>query len=270
MHIVVSNSQKRWNSSLYRLNLLVLVAWVGESSLHLIARLSTDRDDTGIFIGLCFSRKTQIQDDQTCIFDVNHTTVVIALVLDIVTNLYLALLFVIPLKKGSSRSPALSRLASRSLVAAIIATAASAANISFIVAGNGMEEASFCLVACSADVFLTCSAVFWVRHSLLVSKYPINSENIQVTSNESSKAEGSSVENVPVQVIAMRQSLKIQSERLGDSMLDQSTSDRWERSQNQSTSRDEGGGAPFSSLSENPERWRGDIIVVREEIGERV
>ena len=127
---VVSNSQKRRGSLLYKMNLLVLVAWIGEHSLQ-TSHDSTPTHDTGIFIGLCFSRRSQIDPkDNTCVFDVDHKTVVIALVLDIVTNTYLALLFVIPLKQGSSRSPALSRLASRSLVAAVVATAASAVSSS--------------------------------------------------------------------------------------------------------------------------------------------
>ena len=98
----------------------------------------------------------------------------------------------------------------------------------------------------------------------------------QVTSNESSKAEGSSVENVPVQVIAMRQSLKVQSERLDSSAIDpsSSSSNHWETGNSpfdpdNSTAGERGREMPFSSLSENPGRWRGDIVVVREMEDER-
>lgn len=85
---------------------------------------------------------------------------------DIFTEIYLSVLFVMPLLRGNWLDPALKSVALKSLCAAIIAMTSSTANLALLALFGWHEIMALCVITCCLDTMINVSGIFAVSSKL--------------------------------------------------------------------------------------------------------
>lgn len=151
---MVSKEQSRYDCKLYRLNIALLLPYVG------------------IFIVMIVYRTAYIMDDGTyfCHIGLGLPATLSLVSYDFFITTYYTLVFVRmliwPSQHGSNSAPgaqtSLRYVAKRNLVAAIVALIVSSANVVILITLDGVERGLVCLTSCTLDVTINASAIFWV------------------------------------------------------------------------------------------------------------
>ncbi|KAI8360517.1 hypothetical protein B0O80DRAFT_372002, partial [Mortierella sp. GBAus27b] len=149
VHIVTAVGISRWNCSMFKFNMLMLVPYLGVGILAVIYRIATVTDDGMCHIGLF------------------KTASVPFIVYDILISCWLTALFLKALLSSTSllQGPTKSKLrnvARRTLLGSFLALVLSCANISTLVYFEGRERGLMCLATCTIDVTLNAIAIHWV------------------------------------------------------------------------------------------------------------
>lgn len=94
-------------------------------------------------------------------------SVELAIAVDLFTDLYLGLLFIVPLFRGTWHSSRLRGIAVRSSVASVISMCSTVTNLSLWIGMHGSEISWMCLAICTLDTVVNATALFAVRPSFL-------------------------------------------------------------------------------------------------------
>ncbi|KAL2061324.1 hypothetical protein VTL71DRAFT_7597 [Oculimacula yallundae] len=163
VYIIRSISKPRLKSKLYLFNTFgMLLLYLGCIILNFVYR-------TAYFA-----------EDGTCIIGMELKAMMPLIIFDAVVNLYLTLLFVLPLRslysyKNSPKS-SLRTMAIRSFVGSIATLTSSVVNLTVLMVLQG-EEAWLCLMLCNADILFSVVVLHWVT-----SKDTIREESTNLTS----------------------------------------------------------------------------------------
>ncbi|KDQ58749.1 hypothetical protein JAAARDRAFT_128742 [Jaapia argillacea MUCL 33604] len=112
---------------------------------------------TAVIGALSFSR-----DDGACVIGLYRYASATLLAYDLFINMFLTSLFLWPLFRYKSFNPVLRTVASRTLMAALMALSTSTINILVLTLMNGKQLAWVCLGSCGTDVILNALVLFWV------------------------------------------------------------------------------------------------------------
>lgn len=162
-HVVLGGGLPRRDSKIYRLNLLIFVVWAGECISPLLA--PADWPCLGIFVAISVSHRSTLNPlmQSSCEFEIGTYAIATAMGMDVLSNTYLMLLFVVPLLRTRISSAALRSLAKKSIVAAAVSTLSSAANMTLMAWKHGGKSSWLCMLLCSLDVTICSTAIFFVR-----------------------------------------------------------------------------------------------------------
>ncbi|KAF9425988.1 hypothetical protein BGZ94_007034 [Podila epigama] len=149
VYVVTAVGTTRSNFMLYRINLMLLVPYLGIFALMIIFRVS------------------KLKDDGTCLIGLLPPASVTLILYDIFISSWLTLLFIRPLMSSTSllQGPSKGKLrdvARRTLMGSIIALILSTANVFTLVLFKGEERGMICLASCTIDVTLNAMTVHWV------------------------------------------------------------------------------------------------------------
>lgn len=136
--------QSRWRSPLYRGCLLSLVPFIVIIVFMIVGRIAIIRQDGACVIGLKGYASLSL------------------LIYDLLLTLCLTLAFVWPLTRGDIISMRLRRIASRTLVASIVALITSTVNITVLTSMHGKQLGWVCLASCGTDVTINAMVIAWV------------------------------------------------------------------------------------------------------------
>ncbi|KAI8583077.1 hypothetical protein K450DRAFT_224097 [Umbelopsis ramanniana AG] len=153
IYVVVSNEQSRYESKLYRINIVLLLPYIA------------------IFILMIVYRTAYIMDDGTyfCHIGLGLPATLSLVAYDFFITTYYTLMFCRMLiwpAEGASGAPgtqtSLRYVAKRNLVAAVVALIVSSANVVILITLDGVERGLVCLTSCTLDVTINATAIFWV------------------------------------------------------------------------------------------------------------
>ncbi|ORZ02838.1 hypothetical protein BCR43DRAFT_449882 [Syncephalastrum racemosum] len=155
VHIVSSSvlRLRRLESWQYRFHLLLLCPFVGIAVLMLIYR------------------NTYIRPNGDCVIGLKLIASIPVVIYDFFLNLYLSILFLIPLMRVSLRSRAewtrkrLYKFTVRSLIASVICLCVSFTNAFVVVITRGEMRGLMCLTMCTCDVTINVIAIHYVTSS---------------------------------------------------------------------------------------------------------
>ncbi|KAI9276520.1 hypothetical protein BY458DRAFT_472368 [Sporodiniella umbellata] len=152
IYVVSATRQGRWNTLSYKIHILLLTPYIA------------------IFILMIIFHIAEIQDDGTCIIGLKPAATIPLLLYDFLFNLYMTVLFILPLFKmggnsmsfGSKRNSRLNEVALRTLVASVVCLVVSFANIFALHMVGGRERGLLCMTCCTLDVTINVITVHWV------------------------------------------------------------------------------------------------------------
>ncbi|KAF9433144.1 hypothetical protein BGZ76_009832 [Entomortierella beljakovae] len=149
VYVVTAIGTTRANFLLYRINLLLLLPYLGIFTLMIIFRVA------------------ELKDDGKCVIGLLPPASVTLICYDIFISVWLTLLFVRPLMSSTSKlqGPSKGKLrdvARRTLMGSVIALVLSTANVFTLVLFQGQERGMICLASCTVDVTLNAISVHWV------------------------------------------------------------------------------------------------------------
>lgn len=145
VHIVLGQGTRRRESKLYLTNCCVIFLWIVAFTLLVIYHNAYFRPA-----------------DDACMLETKQFGVIVTAGVDVFINLYLCLLFAVPLYRGKWANPILQRLAVRSLVVSLISMTSSVTNMTVMSAFHGEELASMCLTTCCLDTLINATGIFVV------------------------------------------------------------------------------------------------------------
>ncbi|KAF9360643.1 hypothetical protein BGX26_008320 [Mortierella sp. AD094] len=149
VYVVTAVGTTRANFMLYRINLLLLLPYLGIFCLMIIYRVS------------------ELQDDGMCKIGLLPPASVTLILYDIFISSWLTMLFIRPLMSSTSQlqGPSKGKLrdvARRTLMGSLVALILSTANVFTLVLFKGQERGLICLASCTVDVTLNAMSVHWV------------------------------------------------------------------------------------------------------------
>ncbi|KAG0203745.1 hypothetical protein BGX28_004093 [Mortierella sp. GBA30] len=149
VYVVSSVTTMRKDTTLYRINILLLTPYSVILCLMVLNRVAVLNDEENCYIGL------------------KPTASITLILYDIFISSWLTLLFIRPLMSTTSvlQGPSkgkLRQVARRTLIGSIVALILSSANVFTLVYFKGYEDSVLCLLSCTLDVTLNACAVHWV------------------------------------------------------------------------------------------------------------
>ncbi|KAK3820767.1 MAG: hypothetical protein JOS17DRAFT_688412 [Linnemannia elongata] len=149
VYVVTAVGTTRVNFMLYRINLALLVPYLGIFCLMLVYRVS------------------EVTENGVCRIGLLPPASVTLILYDIFISSWLTLLFIRPLMSSTSllQGPSKGKLrdvARRTLMGSLIALVLSTGNVFTLVLFKGYERGLICLASCTVDVTLNAITVHWV------------------------------------------------------------------------------------------------------------
>ncbi|GJJ75322.1 hypothetical protein EMPS_07680 [Entomortierella parvispora] len=149
VYVVTAVGSTRFDFMLYRINLALLLPYLGIFSLMIIFRVS------------------QLQPNGECKIGLLPPASVTLILYDIFISSWLTTLFIRPLLSSTSllQGPSKGKLrdvARRTLMGSVIALCLSTANVFTLVLFKGHERGLICLASCTVDVTLNAMTIHWV------------------------------------------------------------------------------------------------------------
>ncbi|KAF2011651.1 hypothetical protein BU24DRAFT_286310 [Aaosphaeria arxii CBS 175.79] len=113
-------------------------------------------------------RISYINDDGVCIIGMEKRAMMPLIIFDVVLNVYLTCLFIVPLRKLYSyqhdRNHSLRRMATRSFIGAVATLLSSVVNLTVLMVLKG-EPGWICLMCCNADILFCVLVLHWLTQS---------------------------------------------------------------------------------------------------------
>ncbi|KAF9102573.1 hypothetical protein BGX29_004415 [Mortierella sp. GBA35] len=149
VYVVSSVTTLRRDTTLYRVNILLLTPY------------------TIILILMILNRVAVLDENDQCFIGLKPLASITLILYDIFISSWLTILFIRPLMSTTSvlQGPSkgkLRQVARRTLVGSIVALILSSANVFTLVYFKGYEDSVLCLLSCTMDVTLNACAVHWV------------------------------------------------------------------------------------------------------------
>ncbi|KAF9941019.1 hypothetical protein BGZ67_006075 [Mortierella alpina] len=149
VYVVTAVGLTRKNFMLYKVNMVLMVPYLGIVALMIIYRVA------------------EIGQDGHCRIGLLKPAALPLILYDMVLSIWLTLLFIRPLMSSKSmlQGPSKGKLrdvARRTLIGAIVAMILSSANVFTLVYFQGYERGLICLSSCTADVTLNAITIHWV------------------------------------------------------------------------------------------------------------
>mmetsp|Transcript_3166 Transcript_3166/g.4904 ORF Transcript_3166/g.4904 Transcript_3166/m.4904 type:complete len:354 (+) Transcript_3166:99-1160(+) len=168
-HIVNCPKIKRADSTLYKLNILLLLPYVGVLILMIIYRIG------------------EIDDNGHCLIGLLDESSMTLLVYDTVFSVYMVALFLYPLfTNPSMKSNSMTKYAQKNLTGAVISTVSSFINILSIYLSHGKLRGHECLFYCVCDVFINVLVMNWLLGGM--ESCFVRSADINFSTSSGSKA----------------------------------------------------------------------------------
>ncbi|RCI06064.1 hypothetical protein CU098_013627, partial [Rhizopus stolonifer] len=151
--VVSATRETRWKTKSYRFHAFLMTPYVAIFALMIIFHIA------------------ELEADGTCIIGLRPVASIPLLVYDFVFNLYMTILFVMPLMQlGKSvrtdwKTSRLQNVARRTLIASIVSLLVSFANVLALAVLNGRERGVLCLTCCTVDVTINVITIHWVTSS---------------------------------------------------------------------------------------------------------
>ncbi|KAF9931313.1 hypothetical protein FBU30_010452 [Linnemannia zychae] len=149
VYVVSSVTTLRRETTLYRINILLLTPY------------------TVILVLMILNRVAVLDVNDTCFIGLKPLASITLILYDIFISSWLTILFIRPLMSTTSvlQGPSkgkLRQVARRTLIGSIVALILSSANVFTLVYFKGYEDSVLCLLSCTLDVTLNACAVHWV------------------------------------------------------------------------------------------------------------
>ncbi|KAG0294201.1 hypothetical protein BGZ98_001854 [Dissophora globulifera] len=149
VHVVSSVSTRRKDTTLYRINILLLTPY------------------SVILVLMILNRVAVLDESEACFIGLKPTASITLILYDIFISSWLTILFIRPLLSSTSilQGPSkgkLRQVARRTLIGSIVALVLSSANVFTLVYFKGYEDSVLCLLSCTLDVTLNACAIHWV------------------------------------------------------------------------------------------------------------
>ncbi|KAF9912821.1 hypothetical protein EC991_008687 [Linnemannia zychae] len=149
VYVVSSVTTLRRDTTLYRVNILLLTPY------------------TVILVLMILNRVAVLDVDDQCFIGLKPLASITLILYDIFISSWLTILFIRPLMSTTSvlQGPSkgkLRQVARRTLIGSIIALILSSANVFTLVYFKGYEDSVLCLLSCTLDVTLNACTVHWV------------------------------------------------------------------------------------------------------------
>ncbi|KAG9068856.1 hypothetical protein KI688_011143 [Linnemannia hyalina] len=149
VYVVSSVATLRRDTTLYRVNILLLTPY------------------TVILVLMILNRVAVLDVDDQCFIGLKPLASITLILYDIFISSWLTILFIRPLMSTTSvlQGPSkgkLRQVARRTLIGSIVALILSSANVFTLVYFKGYEDSVLCLLSCTLDVTLNACAVHWV------------------------------------------------------------------------------------------------------------
>lgn len=158
----------------------VLIYYFLVEKVFIIRRAKTSRLKSKLYCFNCFGmlmpycvvvvlnfvwRRAYFNDNGTCIIGMQSKAMMPLIIFDSVVNLYLTMLFVIPLRSlysyKNTPNSTLRTIALRSFVGSLGTLTSSVANLTILMVLHG-EAAWICLMCCNADILFSVLVLHWV------------------------------------------------------------------------------------------------------------
>mmetsp|Transcript_9121 Transcript_9121/g.13730 ORF Transcript_9121/g.13730 Transcript_9121/m.13730 type:complete len:356 (-) Transcript_9121:201-1268(-) len=144
-HLVQNNRVRRSDSNLYKLNVMLLLPYIGVLVLMVIYRIN------------------KVDSQGHCVIGLYEESSIPLLIYDTVFSVYMLTLFLYPLLAVPSlKSSSTGKYAKKNLVGATISTVSSFVNIFTIYASHGSLRGHECLFYCLCDVFVNVVVLNWL------------------------------------------------------------------------------------------------------------
>ncbi|KAF3047410.1 hypothetical protein E8E12_004184 [Didymella heteroderae] len=148
-------------------------------------------------------RITYINDKGVCIIGMQKIAMLPLITFEVVVNIYLTLLFIIPLRKlysyRNAANPKLNRMAFRSLVGSLATLTTSVANLTVLMVLRG-EPGWICLMCCNADILFCVLVLHWVTSKDKPTSYASTHASRAGTADETQGKRGTSQQQSTVGV----------------------------------------------------------------------
>ncbi|KAG0373091.1 hypothetical protein BGX24_012166 [Mortierella sp. AD032] len=149
VYVVSSVTTLRRDTTLYRVNILLLTPY------------------TIILVLMILNRVAVLDVNDQCFIGLKPLASITLILYDIFISSWLTILFIRPLMSTTSvlQGPSkgkLRQVARRTLIGSIVALVLSSANVFTLVYFKGYEDSVLCLLSCTLDVTLNACAVHWV------------------------------------------------------------------------------------------------------------
>ncbi|KAH6637735.1 hypothetical protein C7974DRAFT_307105 [Boeremia exigua] len=148
-------------------------------------------------------RITYIDDKGMCIIGMQKIAMLPLITFEVVVNIYLTLLFIVPVRKlysyRNNTNPKLNRMAFRSLIGSLATLTTSVANLTVLMVLKG-EPGWICLMCCNADILFCAVVLHWVTSKDKPSSYASSrsrSRNLTLDGSPSTGAQRNSLVPAP-------------------------------------------------------------------------
>ncbi|KAF2629989.1 hypothetical protein BU25DRAFT_262511 [Macroventuria anomochaeta] len=152
-------------------------------------------------------RITYINEKGVCIIGMQKIAMLPLITFEVIVNIYLTLLFILPLRKlysyRHSTNPKLNRMAFRSLIGSLATLTTSVANLTVLMILRG-EPGWICLMCCNADILFCVLVLHWVTSKDKPSSYMSTHASRNNTLDEAKRVK-----------TPMRQSVVVAPEKVG-------------------------------------------------------
>ncbi|KAF9961917.1 hypothetical protein BGZ72_001024 [Mortierella alpina] len=149
VYVVSSVTTTRMQTTLYRINILLLTPY------------------TIILVLMILNRVAVLDENDQCFIGLKPLASIVLILYDIFISCWLTILFIKPLMSTNSilQGPSkgkLRQVARRTLIGSVIALVLSSGNVFTLVYYKGYEDSVLCLLSCTLDVTLNACTVHWV------------------------------------------------------------------------------------------------------------
>ncbi|KAI5475835.1 hypothetical protein MNV49_000799 [Pseudohyphozyma bogoriensis] len=169
VHIVHSKGKRRGESMLYKCNMCLMLGWVAVWSLFVVRRLALPIQnvqlDSDNLPGCQSYHGAWIREDGACMLYLADEGTYLGFAVDITIDLYLSLLFAIPLYRGEWSNPELRWLAIKSILCTIVGMASTATNAFILTRLHGKELSWVCMASCVLDTLMNSTNLFIITSS---------------------------------------------------------------------------------------------------------
>ncbi|KAI8093831.1 uncharacterized protein BX664DRAFT_330687 [Halteromyces radiatus] len=185
--VVNAGRTTRWHTKSYRLHTLLLTPYIV------------------IFVLMIYFHNAWLEEDGLCIIGLKPIASIPLLVYDFVFNLYMTVLFVLPLIKIGHdtnvdwKQTRLHEVAKKTMMASVVCLIVSFANVTALAVLGGTERGVLCLTCCFVDVMINVVTVHWVtsqpatgkatRDTIMSYNHPQSKDQTSHSSDQSSQKE---------------------------------------------------------------------------------